>query len=101
MCKKELLKKIKTKGSLVLIQKYVEDIMKEKYRDNLLDEEIFSLFEKVIDLAKDMYEEDKSSQKGDVTSIFSVLISLCNKLEINIFDALLEEKYNSLSEYYV
>jgi len=73
MCKKELLKKIKTKGSLVLIQKYVEDIMKEKYHDNLLDEEIFSLFEKVIDLAKSMYEEDKTSQKVDVTSIFIVL----------------------------
>ncbi|MCI8575543.1 MAG: hypothetical protein HFI09_03645 [Bacilli bacterium] len=100
MCKKELLKKIKTKGSLVLIQKYVEDIMKEKYHDNLLDDEIFSLFEKVIDLAKDMYEEDKISQKGDVTSIFSVLLSLCNKLEINIFDALLEEKQRVLSEYY-
>ncbi|MCI8466748.1 MAG: hypothetical protein HFI08_00925 [Bacilli bacterium] len=101
MCKKELLKKIKTKGSLVLIQKYVEDIMKEKYHDNLLDEEIFSLFEKVIDLAKSMYEEDKTSQKVDVTSIFIVLLSLCNKLEINIFDAFTEEKQKVLSEYYV
>jgi hypothetical protein len=100
MCKKELLKKIKTKGSLVLIQKYVEDIMKEKYHDNLLDEEIFSLFEKVIDLAKSMYEEDKTSQKVDVTSIFIVLLSLCNKLEINIFDAFTEEKQKVLSEYY-
>ena len=101
MCKKELLKKIKTKGSLVLIQKYVEDIMKEKYHDNLLDEEIFSLFEKVIDLAKSMYEEDKTSQKVDATSIFIVLLSLCNKLEINIFDAFTEEKQKVLSEYYV
>lgn len=86
MCKKELLEKIKTKSSLVLIQNYVEEIMKEKYKGNLLDDEIFSLFEKVIDLAKDVYEEDKSSQEFDVTSIFSVLLSLCNKLEINIFD---------------
>ena len=101
MCNKELLKKIKTKGSLVLIQKYVEDIMKEKYHDNLLDEEIFSLFEKVIDLAKSMYEEDKTSQKVDATSIFIVLLSLCNKLEINIFDAFTEEKQKVLSEYYV
>ena len=101
MCKNELLKKIKTKGSLGLIQKYVEDIMKEKYHDNLLDEEIFSLFEKVIDLAKSMYEEDKTSQKVDVTSIFIVLLSLCNKLEINIFDAFTEEKQKVLSEYYV
>jgi len=88
MCQKELLAKIKTKGSLVLIQNYVEEIMKEKYRGNLLNEEIFSLFEKVIDLAKDVYEEDKRSQEFDITSIFSVLLSLCNKLEINIFDAL-------------
>lgn len=87
MCKKELLEKIKTKSSLVLIQNYVEEIMKEKYKDNLVDDEIFSLFEKVIDLAKDVYEEDKFSQEFDVTSIFSVLMSLCNKLEINIFDA--------------
>ena len=75
--------------------------MKEKYHDNLLDEEIFSLFEKVIDLAKSMYEEDKTSQKVDVTSIFIVLLSLCNKLEINIFDAFTEEKQKVLSEYYV
>lgn len=100
MCKKELLKRIKTKGSLVLIQNYVSDIMKERYHDNLLDDEIFSLFEKVIDLAKDVYEEDKSSQRMDLTSIFSVLISLCNKLEINIFDAFLNEKQNELSEIY-
>lgn len=86
MCKKDLLEKIKTKSSLVLIQNYVEEIMKEKYKGNLLDDEIFSLFEKVIDLAKDVYEEDKLSQEFDVTSIFSVLLSLCNKLEINIFD---------------
>lgn len=87
MGKKELLTKMKTKGSIVLIQNYVEEIMKEKYKGNLLDDEIFSLFEKVIDLAKDVFEEDKSSQEIDITSIFSVLISLCNKLEINIFDA--------------
>lgn len=100
MCKKELLKKIKTKGSIVLIQKYVEDIMKEKYHDNLLDDEIFALFEKVIDLAKDMYEEDKTSQQMDVTSIFSVLLSLCNKLEINIFDAFLNDSKKLLTKYY-
>ena len=86
MCKKELLEKIKTKSSIVLIQNYVEEIMKEKYKGNLLNDEIFSLFEKVIDLAKDVFEEDKISQTSDVTSIFSVLLSLCYKLEINIFD---------------
>ncbi len=100
MCKKELLKKIKTKGSLVIIQKYVEDIMKEKYHDSLLDDEIFSLFEKVIDLAKDMFEEDKISQKIDVTNIFSVLLSLCYKLEINIFDAFLDENHQMLTQHY-
>ncbi len=87
MCKKELLEKMKTKGSLILIQKYVEEIMKEKYKGNVLEDEFFSLFEKVIDLAKDVYEEDKTSQEFDITSIFSVLLSLCNKLGINIFDA--------------
>ena len=100
MCKKELLKRIKTKGSLVLIQNYVSDIMKERYHDNLLDDEIFSLFEKVIDLSKDVYEEDKSSQKIDVTSIFSVLLSLCNKLEINIFDAFEKESQKELTKNY-
>jgi len=100
MCKQELLEKIKTKSSLVLIEKYVEEIMKEKYKGNLLDDEIFSLFEKVIDLAKDVYEEDKSSQELDVTSIFSVLLSLCNKLEINIFEALSIQNEYSLSKEY-
>ena len=48
MCKKELLEKIKTKSSLVLIQTYVEEIVKEKYKSNLLNDEIFCLFESVI-----------------------------------------------------
>lgn len=95
MCKQELLEKIKTKGSLVIIQKYVEEIVKEKYRGSVLNEEFFSLFEKVIDLAKDVYEEDKSSQEFDITSIFTVLVSLCNKLEINLFAAWkLETEYS-------
>ncbi len=92
MCKKELLEKIKTKSSIVLIENYVEEIMKEKYKGNLLDDEIFSLFEKVIDLAKSVFDDDKPSQEFEVTSIFSVLVSLCNKLEINIFDVWREEK---------
>ena len=67
-----------------MIQNYVEEIVKEKYHTNLLNEEIFSLFEKVVELAKDLYEEDKNSQEFDITSIFSILLSLCKKLEINI-----------------
>ena len=85
MCKKELIEKIKAKSSLVMIQNYVEEIMKEKYHNNLLNEEIFWLFEKVVDLANDLYEEDKYSQEFDISSIFSVLLSLCEKLEINVF----------------
>lgn len=88
MCKKELLEKIKTKSSLVLIQTYVEEIVKEKYKSNLLNDEIFCLFESVIDLANDVYEEDKNSQETDLTSIYSALNSLCCKLGINMFDAL-------------
>ncbi len=84
MCKKDLIETIKAKSSLVMIQNYVEEIMKEKYHNNLLNEEIFSLFEKIVDLAKDLYEDDKHSQEFDITSIFSVLLSLCEKLEINI-----------------
>ena len=82
MCNKELLEKMKTKGSLINIQSYVEEIMKEKYKNNLLNEEIYTLFEKITDLAKDVYDEDKPSQEFDVTSIISVLHSLCKKLEI-------------------
>ena len=100
MCRQELINKIKTKSSLITIQNYVEEIVREKYKNNLLDDEIFSLFEKVIDLAKDMYEEDKTSQTMDITSIFSVLISLCNKLEINIFDAFtVNERVSFKKEY--
>ncbi len=84
MCKKELIEKIKAKSSLVMIQNYVKEIVKEKYHNNLLNEEIFCLFEKVVDLANDLYEEDKYSQEFDISSIFSVLLSLCEKLEIHI-----------------
>lgn len=84
MCKKELLEKMKTKGSLVLIQKNVEEIIKEKYHSILLNEEIFFLFEQILTLANDVYEEDKNSQELDVTSIFSSLLSLSGKLGINL-----------------
>lgn len=100
MCKKELLEKIKTKSSLVLIQTYVEEIVKEKYKNNLLNDEIFYLFESVVDLAKDVYEDDKLSQETDLTSIYSTLNSLCSKLGINMFEALIESKQHNLSKEY-
>ncbi|MCI8394804.1 MAG: hypothetical protein HFH86_04935 [Bacilli bacterium] len=88
MCKKELIEKMKTKSSLVVMQSYVKDIMKEKYKENLLDEEIFTLFEKIVDLANDVYEEDNYSERLDLSSIFSVLISLCNKRKINFLETI-------------
>lgn len=98
MCKKELLENMKTKSSLVLIQNYVGEIVKEKYRGNLLNDEIFSLFEKIFDLARDVYEEDKISQETDLTSIFFALNSLCNKLGIISFKDL---NFSELSKEYV
>lgn len=88
MCKKELIEKMKTKSSLVVIESYVKDIMKEKYKENLLEEEIFTLFEKIIDLANDVYEEDNYSERLDLTSINSLLISLCHKRKINFFETI-------------
>ncbi len=100
MCKKELLEKIKTKSSLVLIQTYVEEIVKEKYKGNLLNDEIFCLFESVVDLANDVYEDDKLSQETDLTSIYSALNSLCSKLGINMFEAWTTQNKNYLTKEY-
>ena len=100
MCKKELLEKIKTKSSLVLIQTYVEEIAKEKYKGNLLNDEIFCLFESVVDLANDVYEDDKLSQETDLTSIYSALNSLCSKLGINMFEAWTTQNKNYLTKEY-
>ncbi len=97
MCRQELIEKIKTKSSLITMENYVSEIMKEKYKNKLLDEEIYSLFEKVIDLAKDLFEEDKSSQAIDITSIFAVLQSLCNKLQIDLFSVILESKQENVA----
>lgn len=95
MCKKELLEKMKTKSSLINIQHSVEEIMKEKYKNNLLNDEIYALFEKISDLANDVYDEDKISQEFDVTGILSVLISLCKKLEISSLSSFITK-----NEYY-
>lgn len=85
MSKKELLEKTKTKVSLTTIEGYVEEIVKEKYKNTLLNDEIYMLFEKITDLAKDVYDEDKSSQEFDITSIMSILFSLSEKLKIKQF----------------
>ncbi len=83
MCKKELLTRMKTKGSLVIIEQCVEEIVKEKYRGILVEDEIFDLFEKMSELTKDLFEEDKVSQEFDITYMLNILLSMSKKLGMN------------------
>lgn len=78
-----MINKMKTKQSLITIQEYVSEIVKEKYHGITLADEIFTLFEKIVDLANDLYEEDKKSQEYDINTMVSMLISLSSRLGID------------------
>ena len=89
--KEILLTQLKRSDSLDLIQKYVEEKM------NILDKkevsnEMFHLFFLVIELGKEirisLKNETYENSENKLADIFLVLISICNRLQINLFDAI-------------
>lgn len=97
MKKKELLACLSRDDSLDLIQKYVEEkIEVETYKKNDVSSEMFHLFFNVVELGKEirisLKDDDVKNSETKIADIFLVLISICNSLNINLFDALIDKE---------
>lgn len=92
-----LLEKLSREDSLDIIQNYVaEKINMDTFNKNDINSEMFRLFFNVIELGKEVRisikEENYNNSASKIADIFLVLISICNSLNINLFDALTEKE---------
>ncbi len=95
--KKQLLFSISREDSLDLIQKYVEEnVNVDTFDKQDISSEMFRLFFNVIELGKEvrtsLKDQDYQNTTLKIADIFLVLISICNSLNINLFDALQEKE---------
>ncbi len=95
--KNELLESLSREDSLDLIQKYVEEkINVDTFDKSDISNEMFRLFFDVIELGREvritLKNNDYQKTESKIGEIFLVLISICNNLHINLFDALLEKE---------
>lgn len=95
MKKEELLMNLSREDSLDRIQKYVEEkVNVSAFNKDDVSSEMFRLFFYVIELGKEirvsLKEENYKNSESKIADIFLVLISICNSLNINLFDALKE-----------
>ncbi len=95
--KEELLQKLSREDSLDIIQKYVEEkITVDTFDKKDVSSEMFRLFFNVIELGKEvrisLNNQNTKNSESKIADIFLVLISICNSLNINLFDALTEKE---------
>lgn len=95
--KEVLLQKLSREDSLDLIQSYVEEkINVDTFNKKDVSSEMFRLFFNVIELGREvrvsLKEENYKNSESKIADIFLVLISICNSLNINLFDALTEKE---------
>lgn len=95
--KESLLLSISREDSLDLIQKYVEEnVNVDTFDKKDISSEMFRLFFNVIELGKEvrasLKDQDYQNTELKIADIFLVLISICNNLNINLFDALQEKE---------
>lgn len=97
MMKEQILNCLSREDSLDLIQKYVEEkIDMDTFNKEDVSSEMFRLFFNVIELGKEirisLQEDNVKNSESKIADIFLVLISICNSLNINLFDAILEKE---------
>ena len=97
MLNQELIKKLSREDSLDLIQQYVErNINDDSYKKQDVSSEMFRLFFNVVELGKEvrisLKDANNKNSQAKIADIFLVLISICNTLNINLFDALIEKE---------
>lgn len=105
---KELYNQLNKNMELDKIQKYIKDVINIRgFGNQPVQEEVLLLTEEVGELAKAIRKEktnmciDKSkignydTVENEIADVFIVLTSICNTLNINLFDAFYEkEKIN-------
>ena len=97
MTKDQILFSLNREDSLDLIQKYVlENVVVDTFNKKDISSEMFRLFFNVIELGKEirssLKEQDYQNTELKLADILLVLISICNSLNINLFDALEERE---------
>ena len=97
MTREQLLFSLSREDSLDLIQKYVEEnVCVDTFDKKDISSEMFRLFFNVIELGKEvrlsLKDQDYQNTELKIADIFLVLISICNILNINLFDALQEKE---------
>lgn len=89
--KERILLELSRNDNLDLIQKQVLEQIKKDSTSNI-SSEMFKLFFSVIELSRDirlsLKDQDFQNTKLKLADIFLVLISVCNHLNINLFDCL-------------
>ena len=95
--KNEFLFSLSREDGLDLIQKYVEEnVNVDTFDKKNISSEMFRLFFNVIELGKEvrssLKDQDFQNTELKIADIFLVLISICNSLNINLFDALTEKE---------
>lgn len=105
----ELLKKLSTKSSLIIIQNYIKEIMKIRgFNKEKPSDKILLLVEEVGELAKAIRKNENrlgidknkeynySSIESEIADVFIILLSLCDILDIDLFKIFLnKEKENT------
>lgn len=91
---------IEKENSLDLIQNYVKDKMETKsFKKGDVSSEMFHLFFNVVELGREvrisLKEENNTNSKTKIVDIFLVLISICNSMNINLFEALINQEKNN------
>lgn len=97
MMKEKLLNCLSREDSLDLIQRYVEEkIQVNTFNKEDVSSEMFRLFFNVVELGKEirisLKENNTKNSEQKIADIFLVLVSICNSLNINLFDAILEKE---------
>ncbi len=95
MTQEQILFTLSREDSLDCIQKYLEK-NSEALNKKDISNEMFSLFFLVIELGKEIRISLKEKTYLDtelkIADIFLILISICNHLNINLFDALTKKE---------
>ncbi len=108
MEQRELLNKLKRTDSLDTFQNYIKQVITMRgFGKNSIEQELLLLVEEVGELAKAIRKEKTSmcidknkiqnydTVEHEIADVFLVLTSICNRLDINLYDSVIEkEKIN-------
>ena len=102
---KELLSQLNDQNTLNEIQVYIKKVIELRgFSNQPIQEQLLLLLEEVGELAKSVRKEkttmsiDKNkiknydSVESEVADVFIVLVSVCNELDINLFEALKDKE---------